>query len=103
MSAPRKIAFRRIAEAAAQHAETICARWLDGKLEGNEFVALNPRRADSRRGSFKINLRTGFWSDFAVDGARGRDLISLAGYLFDLKQGEAALKIADMLGIDAYE
>jgi hypothetical protein len=99
----RKIAFRRIAEAAAQHADTIVMRWLpDGKREGTEWVALNPTRGDSRKGSFKVNLKSGKWGDFATDD-RGGDLIGLASYIFHLDQGEAAKRIADMLGIDAYE
>jgi hypothetical protein len=39
-----------------------------------------------------------FWRPIA-----GGDLISLAAYLFGLKQGEAAVKIAEALGIDPYE
>jgi hypothetical protein len=61
-----------------------------------------PRRADHRKGSFKINLTTGRWSDFAT-GDAGGDLVSLAAYLFGLKQGEAAINIAQALGIDRYE
>lgn len=49
-----------------------------------------------------MNLRTGRWSDFAVE-ASGGDLTSLAAYLFQLKQGQAAVRIADALGINAYE
>jgi hypothetical protein len=40
--------------------------------------------------------------DFAVD-AGGGDLIALAAYLFRLTQGQAARKVADAIGIDAYE
>ena len=58
-----------------------------------EWIATNPTRDDKRRGSFKVNL----WSDFAVE-ASGGDLISLAAYLFHLKQGKAAVKIAGALG-----
>jgi hypothetical protein len=106
MTAPenaRRLAFRRIAEAALTDADVLVSRWLpDGRRQGAEWVALNPIRADNRRGSFKINLRTGYWSDFAAD-AGGRDLIALAAYLFRLRQGSAALKIAEALGIDPYE
>jgi hypothetical protein len=99
----QRIAFRRIADAALGAAPTLVPRWLpDGRREGAEWVATNPTRGDKRRGSFKINLRTGRWADFAVD-APGRDLIGLAAYLFHLSQGQAAVKIADALGIDAYE
>jgi hypothetical protein len=103
MTAPRKIAFKRIADAALGHSETIVRRWLpDGKREGAEWVALNPTRDDGRKGSFKVNVATGRWSDFAV-GAAGGDLIALASYLFRLKQGEAAVKVAEALGVDPYE
>jgi len=99
----RKIAFRRIADEALPYSDALVRRWLsDGKREGAEWVAINPTRADSRKGSFKVNLRTGKFADFAT-GAGGGDLISLAAYLFNLKQGEAVLKVADMLGIDPYE
>jgi hypothetical protein len=99
----RKIAFRRIAEASLGASTELASRWLpDGRREGAEWVATNPTRADMRRGSFKVNLNTGRWSDFAID-ASGGDLISLAAYLFHLKQGHAAIKIADALGINAYE
>jgi hypothetical protein len=99
----RKIAFGRIADAASRCAETIVQRWLpDGRREGSEWCALNPTRSDSRKGSFKVNLKSGKWGDFAT-GDRGGDLISLAAYLFRLDQGEAARRIADMLGIDAHE
>lgn len=103
MTGPQKIAFRRIAEASLVAADTLVPRWLpEGRREGAEWIATNPTRADKRRGSFKVNLRTGRWSDFAVD-ASGGDLISLAAYLFNLKQGQAAVKIAGALGIDARE
>jgi hypothetical protein len=103
MSAPRRVAFARIANLALGHAETLVRRWLpDGRREGAEWVALNPTRDDHHKGSFKINLRTGRWSDFATSDAGG-DLIALASYLYDLDQTEAARKIALALGIDPYE
>src|SRR4051794_36763888 len=76
---------------------TLVARWLpDGRREGNEWVARNPRRLDRRPGSFKINLVRGAWADFAT-GDRGGDPVSLAAYLFGLSQGEAARELAGML------
>ena len=102
-TASRRVAFRRIADAALDHADTIARRWLpDGRREGAEWIALNPRRNDRHAGSFKVNLETGAWSDFAT-GDCGGDLISLGAYLFRLRQGEAALRIADMLGIGRYD
>jgi hypothetical protein len=103
MSNPRKIAFRRIAEAALGRADTIVRRWLpDGRREGAEWVCRNPTRDDRRRGSFKVNVKTGKWGDFAT-GNRGADLVSLAAYLFKLSQAQAALKIADMIGVEPYD
>lgn len=102
-TSPRRIAFRRIADAALRHADTIVRRWLpNGKREGPEWVAINPTRLDAKKGSFKVNLTTGMWSDFATNH-RGGDLISLAGYLHRIGNGEAAVRVADMIGIDAYE
>jgi hypothetical protein len=103
MTAPRKIAFRHIADAALGRAEMIVQRWLPGgRRDGAEWVCRNPTRDDHRRGSFKINLRTGKWGDFAT-GDRGGDLVSLASYLFKLSQAEAALRVADMVGVEPYE
>jgi hypothetical protein len=97
------IAFRRVAEAALVSAETIVSRWLpDGRRLGREWVALNPTRSDAKKGSFKVNLTTGAWSDFAT-GSAGGDLVSLAAYIHKLKQGDAAVRVAAMLGIDPYE
>lgn len=63
--------------------------WLPGgRKEVNEYVVENPTRDDHKKGSFKVNLRTGKWSDFAT-GENGGDLISLYGYLKGVKNGEA--------------
>jgi len=98
----RRVAFKRIAEVALTHSDTIVRRWLPGRREGVEWVALNPTRSDHHKGSFKVNLRTGTWSDFAV-GHKGGDLISLAAYLHRMSQREAALRLAEMIGCDPYE
>jgi hypothetical protein len=77
----------------------ILARWLPGgRIEGREYVVRNPKRHDHRPGSFKINLDTGRWADFAT-GDKGGDPISLAAYLAGCSQVEAARKLAAMLGI----
>ena len=103
MTTRKLIAFARIASAARAQGESIVSRWLpSGRREGAEWIALNPTRGDAKLGSFKINLRTGSWADFAT-GDRGGDLVSLAAYLFRLKQAEAALRVAGMLGLNPYE
>src|SRR5690242_12777149 len=101
--ARRPIAFESIKAGALANARVLVERWLpDGRAEGNEWSALNPKRADRRRGSFKVNLHSGRWGDFAAD-ASGGDLISLAAYLFNLHQSEAAHRIAEALGMPAHD
>jgi hypothetical protein len=98
-----KIAFRRIAVAALGRADDIVSRWLPaGRREGHEWTAINPTRGDRRRGSFRINLKTGAWADFA-SADKGGDLISLGAYLHGISQGESAVRIAAMVGVDAHE
>jgi hypothetical protein len=98
--AMRPIDFNRVNSAALALLPGLLRRWLPGgRIEGVEYVALNPRRADHRPGSFRINTRTGRWADFAIEGARGRDVVSLAAYLGGIGRVEAAKRLAAMLGI----
>ena len=93
------IDFKHINNAALGYLPSILSRWLpDGKQRGHEYISRNPKRGDKTPGSFKINLNKGCWSDFAT-GDKGGDVISLAAYLFDLRQYEAAKKLSEMLGI----
>jgi hypothetical protein len=95
------IDFNRINSHALVSLDAICRRLLPGgRREGHEYLALNPRRGDRHLGSFKVNLKTGQWADFA-SGHKGRDPVSLVAFIEDCKQGEAALKLARMLGLDA--
>jgi hypothetical protein len=98
-----RIDLDRINEAALAALPALCARWLpDGRRQGWEWTARNPLRLDRHPGSFKVNLATGRWADFALrpGEARGGDPISLAAYLGKLSQVEAARSIARMLGLD---
>ena len=97
---PRPIDFAMINQAALALLPTLLRRWLpDGCIRGHEYVARNPRRTDRHPGSFLINLNTGRWADFACD-AKGGDVISLAAYLCQSRQIEAARRLADMLGVN---
>jgi len=97
----KQVNFTLINAVALRALPLILSRWLpDGKRQGREFVAKNPTRADRTPGSFRINVLTGKWSDFATDD-RGGDPVSLAAYLFRLSQVDAARRLADMLGMDA--
>lgn len=84
------IPFDTIAAAALPYVQ----EWLPGgRREGPEWVALNPRRGDKALGSFKVNLTTGAWADFA-SGDSGGDAVSLWAYLHhDGDQGEAAKEL----------
>jgi len=96
-----KIDFDRINQAALAALPALCARWLtDGRRRGREWIARNPRRLDRNPGSFRVNLVTGRWADFALTelGASGGDPVSLAAYLGGVSQVEAAHRIARMLG-----
>ena len=94
--------FGAINAAALACLSTLVERWLpDGKRVGREWLALNPRRVDRRPGSFKVNLVTVKWADFALDDARGGDPVSLAAYLRGCSQLEAARSLARMLGVES--
>ncbi len=99
----KRIDFAGINRAALANVDVNLRRWLPGgRVNGAEYVARNPRRNDRRPGSFKINMETGKWADFAT-GDRGGDLVSLAAYLSGLSQVEAARELADMLGVPFHE
>jgi hypothetical protein len=94
-----RIRYDVIGSAALRSLPLIVLRWLpDGRREGHEWVSRNPTRADQHLGSFKVNLRSGKWADFAT-GDKGGDVISLAAYLYGLTQPLAARKISEMLGL----
>jgi hypothetical protein len=93
------IDFAAVSAAALPILPSLVVRWLPcGRREGVEYVALNPTRADRHLGSFRVNLRSGLWADFAT-GESGGDVVSLAAYLSGLTQAEAASRLAGMLGL----
>ena len=95
----QQIDFDAINRAALASLPSLLARWLpDGVTRGAEYIARNPTRADKRPGSFKVNLRTGRWADFAT-GEKGGDVVSLAAYLDGSRQIEAARSLSRMLGL----
>jgi hypothetical protein len=69
-----------------------------GRLCGRDWVALNPTRVDNRPGSFRINVDTGLWADFATDD-KGGDTISLYAYLHGTTQAQAARALNAMFGV----
>lgn len=69
-----------------------------GKDQGREYLALNPKRSDSKLGSLSTNRDTGAGGDFATGETWG-DLVAMAAWRFDCGQLDAAERLADLLGI----
>lgn len=70
----------------------------NGKTVAGEYVVLNPTRADRRAGSFKVNMLSGRWADFAT-GDKGGDVVSLVAYLEGVTQAKAGRLLSEMLGL----
>ena len=96
----RGIDFEAVNRAALAVLPAVLARLIPGgKIVAREYAALNPTRADRHVGSFKVNLRSGRWADFAT-GDKGGDPVSLVAYLECVSQVDAARRLARMLGIE---
>jgi len=90
--------FARVHQRALPFLPALVRRILpQGKITGHEYLALNPHRADKRFGSFRINLLTGKWADFAID-VSGCDITSLVAYVLCLSQSDAAQAVMRMIG-----
>ena len=91
--------FEAIASGAVASSHILLPPWLpDGRRVANEWLARNPTRPDRTVGSFKVNLMSGRWADFAT-GDAGGDLISLRAYLDGTSQRNAALRLVKELGL----
>lgn len=98
----RRVAFDRINRAALDRAHAVVRGLLpEGRQEGHEWVARNPLRPDKRLGSFKVNLSTGKWADFATGNAGG-DLVALSAFVAGLPQREAAIRLAESMGVNPW-
>ena len=97
-----RIDFGRVNLAALARASAVVRGLLpEGRMEGHEYVARNPLRPDRRLGSFKVNVSTGRWADFAT-GDGGGDLVSLAAFVSGLPQREAAIRLAESMGVSPW-
>ena len=101
----KRVDLKQVAAAALNMSHTLVPEWLpDGKREGAEWVALNPQRHDTKAGSFKVNLNTGVWIDFACDGVKGADLLDLYHFVFGYANViDAAKALAARMGVQALE
>jgi len=97
-----RIDFERINRSALARADAVVRGLLpEGRMEGHEYVARNPLRPDRRLGSFKVNVTNGRWADFAT-GDGGGDLVSLAAFVSGLPQREAAIRLAESMGVSPW-
>ena len=96
----RRLDFEAINRAGLASLLALLRRWLpDGRLIGREYTARNPRRADKRPGSFRINVNNGKWADFATDDAGG-DVVSLAARKEELPVAPS-IKVSERLPDDS--
>ena len=103
MTPRRSIPFAAINAAALAALPSILNRFAPGgTIRAGEWEGRNPNRADRKPGSFKVNVRSGMWSDFAT-GDSGNDPVSLVAFLTGLPMGEAARRLGSMLGVDDHE
>ena len=66
-----------------------------GEIQGSDYVALNPRRNDKHRGSFRIHIATGRFYDFATED-RGGSVIDLAMFVYNCNLLTAAQKLQQL-------
>ena len=96
----QRIDFERIENAAKSQAESVLSQLFPGgKIHGREFECAS---LDGGKGqSFKCNLDTTKWAEFN-GGATGVGLISLAAEKYGKAQGQAAIELAQVIGIDPF-
>lgn len=91
-----KLDFEGLAQTLLGRAGDLITTWLPGgRMVGHEYVCGNIRGGPGD--SFKVNLTTGKWADFASD-EKGGDLISLFAAIEGIKQGDAAKRLSDQVG-----
>lgn len=94
------IDFQTISSTAIAGFRGLLSSWLPGgSYSGDEYTVRNPMRSDENPGSFKINVRTGAWCDFA-SGDKGGDPISLYAYINGVNNGKAASMLSRSMGLE---
>lgn len=97
--------FSTVGRAALNSIESLLTDWFpQGRKEGVEFC-IGSRSGEAGQ-SLRIRLtgeKAGVWSDFSADGEAGGDLISLYGYIHDLRPGQACAALAEKLGVQLTE
>jgi putative DNA primase/helicase len=70
---------------------------LKGQIKGDHYLALNPNRTDHGLGSFKINLTSGVWADFAIENASGSNIVSFCAYVKQVSYLDAFKWVKDQM------
>ena len=67
----------------------------NGKIEGGDYVTFNTKRKDGKLGSFRIDISSGKFHDFAT-GDRGGSILDLASFVYDCDLLTAAQKLQQL-------
>ena len=67
----------------------------NGKIEDGDYIALNPRRSDKKAGSFRIDIASGKFHDFAT-GDRGGSILDLTAFVYDCDLLTATQKLQQL-------
>lgn len=87
------IDFERLAGALLADARALVPQWLPGgHFQGHEYKCGSIQGGKGQ--SFSVNVLTGAWADFAVDGEKGGDLIALYAAMHGYTQLEAARELS---------
>lgn len=91
------IDFEALKASTLAQSKTLVPGWLpSGRLNGHEWVALNPTRNDKSLGSFSVNLRTGQWAEMNPAYAKqGTNLVDLYAYITNTDFATAAKALSD--------
>lgn len=93
-----RIDFETLKQELLSRAEQLVPMWLPGgRMDGPEYKCAD--LSGGQGGSCSINVRTGQWADFAHDGEKGGDLISLYAAIHGMEQADAARELIEQFGI----
>lgn len=92
-----EIDFKGLAHALRYRARELVPEWLPGgKIVGKEYTCSDIHGGQG--GSFRVNVDSGVWKDFATDNVSGGDLISLYAAVKGYSQIDAARALLSYVG-----
>lgn len=92
------IPWRQIIDACIYKSELVARTLLpNGKRSGDWWKVRSPFRSNDKNPSFAVSLTTGWWRDYGT-GDKG-DMIDLCSRLRGLSREDAALQLAEIVGI----